>query len=135
MVITGLAGGVLIGLSSVLLWGGSGRLAGISNILGGIHNLAQPSERYWRIIFLLGLLTGAGIISAITKGLVIIQQVQGIYLALAGLLVGFGTYMANGCTSGHGVCGIARLSKRSIIATLIFMSAAIVVVYIKRHLI
>jgi len=135
MIILGLSGGALIGLASVLLLAGSGRIAGISGILGGLYGKWNDVERYWRIIFMLGLIAGSGIVAVVNNGLVITQQASGIYLVLAGLLVGFGTRLGGGCTSGHGVCGLARRSKRSFAATLIFMAIAIVVVYIIRHLI
>ncbi len=133
MLISGLTGGVLIGLSSVILLVGNGRIAGISGIFGGIYRKWNDVERYWRLIFILGLMIGAGIIAVFQNGLVINQQASGPYLLAAGLLVGFGTRLGGGCTSGHGVCGLARRSKRSFAATLIFISVAIIVVYIIRH--
>ena len=135
MIIMGLSGGALIGLSSVILLASSGRIAGISGILGGLYGKWNDVERYWRIIFMLGLIAGSGIVAVINNGLVITQQTSGIYLVIAGLLVGFGTRLGSGCTSGHGVCGLGRRSKRSFIATLIFMAIAIIVVYVIRHLI
>lgn len=135
MITLGLSGGALIGLASVLLLASSGRIAGISGILGGLYGKWNDVERYWRVIFMLGLITGSGIVAVVNNGLVITQQASGIYLVLAGLLVGFGTRLGGGCTSGHGVCGLARRSKRSFAATLIFMAIAIVVVYIIRHLV
>lgn len=134
MILLGLSGGALIGLASVLLLASSGRIAGISGILGGLYGKWNDVERYWRIIFLLGLIVGSGMVAVVNNGLVITQQASGIYLVLAGLLVGFGTRLGGGCTSGHGVCGLARRSKRSFAATLIFMAIAIIVVYIIRHL-
>jgi uncharacterized protein len=134
MIVMGLSGGALIGLSSVLLLASSGRVAGISGILGGLYGKWNDVERYWRMIFLLGLIVGSGMVAVVNNGLVITQQTSGIYLVLAGLLVGFGTRLGGGCTSGHGVCGLARRSKRSFAATLIFMAVAIIVVYIIRHL-
>jgi len=135
MIIMGLSGGALIGLSSVILLASSGRIAGISGILGGRYGKWNDVERYWRIIFMLGLIAGSGIVAVINNGLVITQQTSGIYLVIAGLLVGFGTRLGSGCTSGHGVCGLGRRSKRSFVATLIFMAIAIIVVYVIRHLI
>jgi len=135
MIIMGLSGGALIGLSSVILLASSGRIAGISGILGGLYGKWNDVERYWRIIFMLGLIAGSGIVAVINNGLVITQQTSGIYLVIAGLLVGFGTRLGSGCTSGHGVCGLGRRSKRSFVATLIFMAIAIIVVYVIRHLI
>jgi uncharacterized protein len=134
MILLGLSGGALIGLATVLLLASSGRIAGISGILGGLYGKWNDVERYWRIIFLLGLIVGSGMVAVVNNGLVITQQASGIYLVLAGLLVGFGTRLGGGCTSGHGVCGLARRSKCSFAATLIFMAIAIIVVYIIRHL-
>jgi uncharacterized membrane protein YedE/YeeE len=135
MVIKGLTGGMLIGLSSILLLAGSGRIAGISGILGGIYGKWNDVERYWRIIFMLGLVAGSGIVAIIQHGLSITQQTSGIYLVIAGVLVGFGTRLGGGCTSGHGVCGLARRSKRSFVSTLIFIFVAMLVVYITRHIV
>ena len=131
--IMGLFGGVLIGLSSVLLLAASGRIAGISGILGGLYGKWNEVERYWRIIFMLGLVTGSGIVAVSNNGLNITPQASGIYLILAGFLVGLGTRLGGGCTSGHGVCGLARRSKRSFVATVIFILTAMLVVYMIRH--
>jgi len=130
----GLVGGLLIGLASVILLLGSGRIAGISGILGGIYGKWAESERLWRVIFLFGLLTGTAIVAIINGGLSITLQANSVMLVIAGLLVGFGTRLGGGCTSGHGVCGLATRSKRSFAATLIFMSVAIVTVFIIRHI-
>jgi len=129
----GLLGGMLIGLASVLLLAGSGRIAGISGILGGLYGKWTDAERHWRIIFLLGLVAGAGLVSVLIGGLAVHMQTHGIPLLIAGVLVGFGTRMGGGCTSGHGVCGIARRSKRSLAATVIFMATAIITVFLIRH--
>ncbi len=126
-------GGALIGLSAVLLMLFNGRIAGVTGIAAGILD-PLSSDRGWRATFVVGLI--AAPLSAVLLGysLPIVQMPASyVTIAVAGLLVGFGTRLSNGCTSGHGICGIARLSPRSIIATGIFMVAAIVVVAITRH--
>lgn len=133
-IIGGLLGGALIGLASVLLLAGSGRIAGISGILGGMYGNWTDTERWWRVLFLLGLILGTGIIALGKGGLSITLQAQGPMLVVAGVLVGFGTRLGGGCTSGHGVCGLALRSGRAVIATAIFMSVAILTVFIIRHL-
>jgi uncharacterized protein len=124
-------GGALIGLSAVLLMLFSGRIAGISGILG--ECLTPGSDKSWRLAFLAGLI--AVPLLAASAGFAVPSPLMpgwGVII-VGGLLVGFGTRMAAGCTSGHGICGIARLSPRSVAATAIFMAAAIVVVFITRH--
>lgn len=126
-------GGALIGLSAVLLMLLNGRIAGITGIAAGILD-PLSSDRGWRATFVIGLV--AAPLSALLLGLSLpIVQMPASYviITVAGLLVGFGTRLSNGCTSGHGICGIARLSPRSIVATGIFMAAAVVVVAITRH--
>src|SRR5262245_43820434 len=128
-----LFGGVLIGLAAAALMLLTGRLAGVSGIFGGLLT-ARPADRTWRIAFIAGLIA-APLVAALA-GVPLPRPAVPINLALvaaAGLLVGFGTRMGNGCTSGHGVCGLARLSPRSIVATAVFMVTAIVTVAIVRH--
>jgi uncharacterized protein len=125
-------GGVLIGLSAVMLLALNGRIAGISGIAGALVR-APRSDAGWRIMFLLGLLGGAGIYGLTVEVPVQIDASPWVVIA-GGLLVGLGTQLGSGCTSGHGVCGIARLSPRSIVATLVFMAIAILTVFITRHL-
>ena len=132
-IIGGLIGGLLIGLSSLLLLAGNGRIAGISGILGGLYGKWTESDLKWRLLFLAGLIAGAGIVAFIQEGLPQTLQADGRLLIIAGFLVGVGTRLGGGCTSGHGVCGLARRSKRSFVATLLFMGTAIVTVYIMRH--
>jgi hypothetical protein len=129
--IGGLGGGALIGLAASLLLWLDGRIAGISGILGGIGDAS--GDRGWRIAFLGGLVLGAGGYALAAGGLP--QQLQGgpLLMAAAGLLVGFGTRLGSGCTSGHGICGIARLSPRSLAATATFMAAGILTVFVARH--
>jgi hypothetical protein len=126
-------GGVLIGLSSVLLWGTLGQTAGISGIA---TSLLPPPRRgwEWRLPFLAGLLLGPMAASSLFARGLIGTPVGGPLLMLAaGLLVGVGTGLGRGCTSGHGVCGMARLSKRSIAATLTFVAVAMLTVFVVRH--
>jgi uncharacterized protein len=125
-------GGALIGLAAVLLMLLTGRIAGISGIAGGL--LSGNSDRGWRVAFILGLILApvAGMLAGDPLPAPVMPASRVAVIA-AGLLVGFGTRLASGCTSGHGVCGIARLSVRSIVATAVFMGAAIVVVALTRH--
>lgn len=128
-----LFGGALIGLASVLLMLLLGRIAGISGILAGCFNVAGH-DKGWRLAFIAGLIAApliaglAGFHMSSAR-----MPTSWIVIAVAGLLVGFGTRLGGGCTSGHGVCGIARLSSRSIAATIIFMVTAVIVVAIMRH--
>ncbi|WP_341929604.1 YeeE/YedE family protein [Methyloversatilis discipulorum] len=128
-----LAGGVLIGLSAALLILGSGRVAGISGIVGGLLKPGGP-DTTWRLAFLGGL-QAAPLLWRLFAALPEAQPVTGGgMLVVAGLLVGIGTRYGSGCTSGHGVCGLSRLSPRSLVATLAFMGAGFVTVYVVRHL-
>lgn len=129
---SGLLGGLLIGLSAALLLWVNGRIAGISGIVGGLLSPAQ-GETAWRASFLIGMLAGGATYLLATGGLGVAVQVNTGLMAVAGLLVGFGTRLGGGCTSGHGVCGIGRLSQRSIVATGSFMLAAAVTVFVVRH--
>ena len=131
--ISALLGGSLIGLASVLLMMLTGRIAGISGIFGGYLTLAA-GDKVWRFAFIMGL-----ILAPVASGLLSYplpmpdMPASWVMIAIAGLLVGFGARLGGGCTSGHGICGIARLSARSIVATAIFMASAIVVVAVMRH--
>jgi uncharacterized protein len=131
--ISGLLGGMLIGLAAVLLLLANGRIAGISGIVGGLLTRAT-TDMGWRVAFVAGLWTGA-IVYWLVRGELFAVQLAATWpvMLIAGLLVGFGTRMGGGCTSGHGVCGIARLSKRSTVATLVFMGAGIATVFMIRH--
>lgn len=129
----GLVGGLLIGLAAALLLLLNGRIAGISGILGGLILPNSASERLWRAIFILGLICGAVIYAWLRGPLPLQQQAGNAVLVLAGLLVGFGTRLGSGCTSGHGVCGLARRSPRSLAATATFIACAVLTVYIVRH--
>ncbi|MGX9720828.1 YeeE/YedE family protein [Stenotrophomonas acidaminiphila] len=128
-----LAGGVLIGLAATLLLWLNGRIAGISGIVGGVL-LPQRGEVAWRLAFLLGLVVaGAAWLWWVPGAHAPRQGFPPALLVAAGLLVGFGTRMGNGCTSGHGVCGLGRLSLRSLAAVLAFMATAIATTYLVRH--
>jgi uncharacterized membrane protein YedE/YeeE len=131
--ISALAGGALIGLSAAILMLASGRIAGISGIVGGLIG-ASGRDAVWRLAFLGGLVAGAGL--AGLAGIAPSIRIDATWpvVILGGLLVGFGTRLGGGCTSGHGVCGIARLSRRSILATVLFMAAGAATVFLLRHL-
>lgn len=129
-----LSGGILIGLSAVLLLWLNGRIAGISGIVNGIL-LPKRGETRWRVAFLLGMIGAAGLYMAFVPGAPQPREdFSRMGLVVAGVLVGFGTRMGNGCTSGHGVCGIGRLSARSIVAVLTFMFTAVLATYATRHM-
>jgi uncharacterized protein len=126
-------GGALIGLAAVILMLTTGRIAGISGILGGALD-PGASDKGWRIAFIGGLLLAPITGELVGLPLPVPQMPSSwVVIVAAGLLVGFATRLGSGCTSGHGICGIARLSPRSITATAIFMGAAIVVVALTRH--
>jgi uncharacterized protein len=128
-------GGALIGLSAVMLMAFTGRIAGVTGIAAGLLD-PRIDGRGWRAAFVAGLIA-APLAAALLGHAVAMPKMPGSFvtIAAAGLLVGFGTRLGNGCTSGHGICGIARLSPRSIAATLVFMIAAIVVVALTHHVI
>lgn len=124
-------GGALIGLSASLYWSLNGRIAGVSGILSGAL-LDRGQERWVKVSFLLGLfISGLGFAKFTNR--VPTLSLPLLPLAFAGLLVGFGTRMSGGCTSGHGVCGLSRLSVRSLVAVLTFMITAAITVFVVRH--
>ncbi len=126
-----LAGGVLIGSAAALLVLMNGRIAGITGI---VHEaVSVPRSSAWRWAFLAGMALAA-LVASMTASQVGVPLANLPVLVAAGLLVGVGTRLANGCTSGHGVCGLSRLSPRSMVATAIFMSTAMVTVYLVRHI-
>ena len=125
-------GGALIGLAATMLMLVTGRIAGIAGILGDLVDLAG-GDRLWRLAFVVGLIAAPLAIAAAGAPLRTPAMPGWVVTAVAGLLVGFGTRLGNGCTSGHGICGIARLSPRSIAATATFMAVAMLVVAITRH--
>ena len=129
-----LLGGALIGLASAAMWWLLGRITGISGILGSAF-ITSGVERAWRAAFIGGLLTAGIIASSAFPGAVHFQMDAGYGRAIiAGLLVGVGTQIGGGCTSGHGVCGVSRLSPRSLVATGTFMVAGFFVVFVMGHL-
>ena len=133
--ISGFLGGLLIGLAALLLLIANGRIAGVSGIVGGL--LARPAgDTSWRAAFVLGLWLGALAYWAV-RGEVFQVELQATLpvTVAAGMLVGFGTRLGSGCTSGHGICGIARFSKRSTVATIVFMAAGIATVFVMRHVV
>jgi uncharacterized membrane protein YedE/YeeE len=132
--VAALQGGALIGTSALLCWVLLGRTAGISGIVAGAAQ-ASGAERNWRLAFLAGLIL-APLVFALAGGALPVPEVtrNPAMLVVAGLLVGFGTRMGGGCTSGHGVCGLARLSWRSVVATGTFMASAVATVFVTRHL-
>lgn len=128
-----LAGGALLGLSASLLMLFTGKIAGISGIIGGLLN-PQQHESSWRAAFLTGMVASFVLIAPFGFTLPDNSGSSIIVVSIAGLLVGFGTRLGNGCTSGHGIIGMGRFSKRSIFATIAFMASAIVVVFIRKQL-
>ncbi|MDD1612081.1 MAG: YeeE/YedE family protein [Methylococcaceae bacterium] len=129
-----LAGGLLIGISVSLLLFFNGRIAGISGIMNGVL-FAPKHDVAWRLLFLAGLVLGGLVFDRFVPNFNVPRQGYPlILLGIGGFLVGFGTRMANGCVSGHGVCGIARLSLRSITATLTFIASGMLTVFIIRHI-
>ena len=131
--LTALLGGLLIGASASLAWSGAGQIAGISGIVGGF--LRAPLAGSFRPWFLIGLLLTSlawGLLGAPAAAMSVAPRPLA-WLIVAGLLVGFGTQLGSGCTSGHGVCGLSRLSLRSLVATVTFMMTAGVVVLLTRH--
>ena len=128
-----LLGGLLIGTASALFILANGRIAGISGILGG---LLRPSsgDVLWRLAFLLGLIVAPVVLAAFVAPVIPTIDAGPTTLIIAGLLVGIGTRYGGGCTSGHGICGLSRLSPRSLIATLAFMGGGMAIVFAMRHL-
>lgn len=131
-----LFGGALIGLAAVLLLAGAGRIAGVSGVILNMLVARDCAGFLWRLAFVLGLPLGALLVVALGgKDMRSLEFPAGALMtAIAGLLVGVGTTLGSGCTSGHGVCGIARLSIRSIVATLTFMATGVATVFVVRHL-
>jgi uncharacterized membrane protein YedE/YeeE len=133
--ISALVGGCLIGAGAGLFLWLDGRIAGVSGIFGGLLE-AKPGDRAWRVAFLAGLILGPVLYGAVVAHPIAFAITPSVpILVVAGLLVGFGTRLGNGCTSGHGVCGLARFSKRSIVATASFLATAVVTCAVVRHLI
>jgi uncharacterized membrane protein YedE/YeeE len=136
--ITGLVGGLMIGLASWGLLVLNGKIAGISGIFGGLLKPANAHDAAWRALFLIGLVGGVAAYRFLyaPESTITFSGGNGWPILVAGgVLVGFGTRLGGGCTSGHGVCGIGRFSMRSITATVIFMATAAITVFVVRHLI
>jgi uncharacterized protein len=131
--LSALTGGVLIGLAATLLLWLNGRVAGVSGILNGVI-FPKVGDIAWRSAFLIGLILAGGLYMAFAPGALLPRtDYSRAALILAGVLVGFGTRMGNGCTSGHGVCGLGRLSLRSFAAVLTFMTSAMLMTFLVRH--
>lgn len=132
--LAGLLGGALIGLSAVLLIAGYGRIAGASGIFAGLLTLSFNTEFGWRLIFIIGMLIGAAWSGLFFFDVSSLAFNGGpLTTIIAGLLVGVGTVLGSGCTSGHGICGLSRFSTRSLAATCTFMAVAILTVFVTRH--
>ncbi|EJG0631676.1 YeeE/YedE family protein [Vibrio parahaemolyticus] len=130
-----LFGGILLGISATILLLVNGKIAGISGIMNGIMS-PKKGDYSWRLLFAVGMIAG-GLISVLMLGVAAPSTANlslGMVIA-AGLLVGIGTRLGNGCTSGHGICGMSRLSKRSIVATCVFMAVAGLTVFVRLHLV
>lgn len=132
-----LSGGIILGVASALFILINGRVLGISGILGGLLP-PKAGDTFWRLAFLAGMFASPWIFNLLAPAeLITIPQIDAdlVMLIIAGLLVGIGTRYGSGCTSGHGVCGLSRMSPRSLVATLSFMAAGFLTVYVVRHLI
>jgi uncharacterized protein len=131
--ISALIGGITIGVAALLLAGGLGRVMGMSGILKGI--LPKRETGFWRYLFLAGIPLGSAIYLVLHPNYTVVFPENQLPVAiLSGILVGLGTSLANGCTSGHSVCGIGRFSIRSIIATILFVTSGIITVFITHHI-
>lgn len=133
MLLQSLLGGLVIGMAAALLLLGRGQIAGISGIFGNLV-VGRAGAGAWRLSFVLGLLAAPllyGLVAAVPQAEIRLAPPA---IVVAGLLVGLGTRMGSGCTSGHGVCGLGNLSQRSLLATMIFMAVAAVTVFVTRHL-
>ena len=129
-----LIGGVIIGLAALLLMLTHGRVMGVSGILGGIVMPSDKSDIGWRVLFVIGMLAGPfAVIHLLDRPVDIMPAASGMILPVAGFIVGLGTAIGSGCTSGHGVCGLARLSSRSLVAVGAFMATGIATVFLVRH--
>jgi len=133
--VASLIGGALIGASAVMLMAAKGRIAGVSGIAVRLLPPYADDELVGRLAFILGIIV-APLVVLLATGTAPVPTIEGTtaLLVLAGLLVGFGSVWGNGCTSGHGVCGLSRLSVRSLVATLTFMATAMATVFLTRHL-
>ena len=125
-----LFGGILIGIAAIIIFLTNGRIMGISGILGNLMTLKETDQIYWRIAFLLGVLIGPLIFILLFKEIKSEMVANTTLLIISGFLVGLGTSLGNGCTSGHGICGLSRFSIRSIVATLVFVISGMITVYL-----
>ncbi len=129
-----LIGGVMIGIAALLLMLAHGRVMGVSGILGGIVMPSGNSDIGWRVLFVIGMLAGPfAVIHLLDRPVDIMPAASGMILPVAGFIVGLGTAIGSGCTSGHGICGLARLSPRSLVAVGAFMATSIATVFLVRH--
>ncbi len=129
-------GGILIGLSAVLLMLVYGRVMGATGVLTGLFMSRVPGDRTWRLAVVVGMICGPLVFLVLTGGFPAVQvPISTPQLLIGGFIVGMGVTYGSGCTSGHGVCGIARLSPRSIVATLTFLATAVLTVFVLRHVI
>jgi uncharacterized protein len=132
--LSALTGGAIIGIAVAILVLVNGRIAGISGIVGGLLRPA-PGEVAWRLAFVVGLIVAPLLLVAAGIAPLVVIDADYPTLVIAGLIVGIGTRYGGGCTSGHGVCGVSRLSPRSIVATLAFIAAGVVTVFVVRHVV
>ena len=129
-----LIGGVMIGLAALQLMLAHGRVMGVSGILGGIVMPSGKSDIGWRVLFVIGMIAGPFAVTHLLDCPVdIMPAASGLILPVAGFIVGLGTAIGSGCTSGHGICGLARLSPRSLLAVGAFMATDIATVFLVRH--
>jgi uncharacterized membrane protein YedE/YeeE len=131
--ISALAGGLLIGAGAVVLMLANGRILGVAGILGGLVGEPASPQTQWRLALVAGMVTPAAVMGLWGAYPAQTSSLALPVLLLAGFLVGFGSRMGNGCTSGHGICGLARLSKRSLVAVATFMAVCAAVVFVTRH--
>lgn len=129
-----LLGGLLIGAAASLLWLGIGRISGMTGVLSSLFMLEQWQRRGWALAFLAGLVIAYPIFSLLGGTIDIEMTSSPLLWASAGLIVGFGTYLGNGCTSGHGVCGMGRFSVRSMVATITFIASGVLTVMVMNAL-
>jgi len=129
-----LIGGGLVGLAAVMMMGLKGRIAGVSGILSGAFS-DSGDERLWRILFIVGIAIGGAIPALLSDNFVPpVPDTSTLLVIIGGLAVGLGTALGSGCTSGHGICGISRLSPRSMVATGTFMAAGFICVFLLKHI-
>jgi uncharacterized membrane protein YedE/YeeE len=130
--VSALSGGVLIGLAAVWLLAANGRIAGVSGILHGLF-AQPPGDRMWRAAFIAGLIVAGFAWHAVAPDTFSSRELDPGWAGLAGALVGFGTRIGGGCTSGHGVCGLGRFSLRSLVAVMVFMATGMAATFVMRH--